>query len=253
MKLIDLHSASVNRRKRRASFGSEPDCILSVEAGTLVAKGGLRSNLPRTAKRTADLALALAGGVLLMPLLVAIAVAIKCASRGPVFYGQVRLGRSGRHFRMWKFRTMVPDAERRLDECLLANPELHEEWTSEYKLKDDPRVIPWIGRVLRNSGLDELPQLWNVLLGEMSLVGPRPLPQYHLDQFDEEFRLLRAAMAPGITGQWQVCSRNCHTADMFRKLDTYYVRNWSIWLDLLILSRTPWVVFSREQDGCDDA
>jgi lipopolysaccharide/colanic/teichoic acid biosynthesis glycosyltransferase len=116
------------------------------------------------------------------------------------------------------------------------------EWATEFKLKDDPRVIPWVGHVLRMSSLDELPQLWNVLSGEMSLVGPRPLPQYHADQFEDEFRRLRATMPPGITGQWQVCSRNNGAPEMFRKWDTYYVRNWSIWLDLKILSRTPSVM-----------
>ena len=112
------------------------------------------------------------------------------------------------------------------------------------KLKNDPRVIPGIGRFLRRTSLDELPQLWNVLAGDMSLVGPRPLPQYHLDQFEDEFLQLRETMPPGITGQWQVYSRNDGGPEMFQKWDTYYIRNWSIRLDMQILLRTPWVVLS---------
>jgi lipopolysaccharide/colanic/teichoic acid biosynthesis glycosyltransferase len=214
----------------------------SIEEGDSVAPNAFESAISRTAKRTVDLALAVTVGVLLLPMLVVIAALIKCVSRGPIFYGQVRRGQNGQPFRMWKFRTMVENAERRLDEYLTDNPELLQEWATEFKLKDDPRVIPWVGHVLRMSSIDELPQLWNVLSGEMSLVGPRPLPQYHSDQFEDEFRRVRETMPPGITGQWQVCSRHDGAPEMFRKWDTYYVRNWSIWLDLQILSRTPWVL-----------
>ena len=244
MKLIESHDATVKNRMQRTSLGSNADEMESIEAAACVAGNAFESNISQTAKRTVDVASAVTLGVLVLPMLVLIAAAIKCVSRGPIFYCQVRVGRDGKPFRMWKFRSMVEDAECRLDEYLTDNPEFLQEWATKFKLRDDPRVIPWVGNVLRSSSLDELPQLWNVLSGEMSLVGPRPLPQYHLDQFEDEFLELRETMPPGITGQWQVCSRNHGAPEMFRKWDTYYVRNWSIWLDLQILSRTPWVMFS---------
>ncbi len=249
MKLIEPHSEAAINQGQRPPFESESDEHLLIEAADRVGYNRLESTTSRTAKRAIDLAMAVACGIILSPVLVAIAVAIKCVSRGPVLYSQLRLGHDGIPFRMWKFRTMVTDAERRLENYLSHNPTLYEEWTTGFKLREDPRVIPWIGRALRKSSLDELPQLWNVLVGDMSLVGPRPLPPYHLDQFEEDFRRLRGTMPPGITGQWQVCSRNYGAPEMFRKWDSYYVQNWSIWLDLQILSRTPWAVVSGKGAG----
>jgi Undecaprenyl-phosphate galactose phosphotransferase WbaP len=203
--------------------------------------------LPRLTKRVVDLALASTAIILLAPLMLLIAAAIKCASRGPVFYGQERAGRLGRPFRAWKFRTMVVDAEDVLTDHLERHPELREEWNQACKLKDDPRIIRWVGYPLRRSSLDELPQLWNVLTGEMSLVGPRPLPQYHLDEFDEAFCRYREKVTPGMTGLWQVMGRNDNRdPKMFVKWDTYYIRNWTLLLDLQILFRTPKTVVKGE-------
>jgi lipopolysaccharide/colanic/teichoic acid biosynthesis glycosyltransferase len=245
VELIESQTAAEKKRRQRNPFESHADDVASMGNAAPVPRSPLESTSSRTAKRTVDVALSVTLGVLALPLIVVTAAAIKCVSRGPVFYGQLRLGQNGKPFRMWKFRTMVDDAEHRIDEYLLDNPDLLQEWNVNFKLKNDPRAIPWIGKVLRVSGLDELPQLWNVLSAEMSFVGPRPLPQYHLDQFEEEFRLLREVMPPGITGQWQVYGRNHGDPDMFRKWDAYYVHNWSLWLDLQILSRTPWIMFFR--------
>lgn len=211
--------------------------------------GPLDSTTKRVAKRTVDLALAISLCLFLLPLMLLVAVAIKCVSRGPVLFGQLRLGQFGMPFRMWKFRTMVDGAEAKLNEFLMDNPDSWEQWNVQFKLKDDPRVIPWIGKWMRITSLDELPQLWNVITGEMSLVGPRPLPKYHADQFDDEFRCLRESVPPGITGEWQVQSRNDSTPEMFCKWDTYYVCNWSLPLDLKLLIRTPLALCSwnREQ------
>lgn len=249
MKLIESHDATVKKRRRRRPHGSKADDVQSNDAAARVTGTAFESTISRTAKRTVDLAVAVTVGVLGLPVLVVVAVAIKCVSRGPIFYGQVRVGRDGIPFRMWKFRTMVEDAESRLDDYLMDNPEVLQEWTTEFKLRDDPRVIPWVGRALRVSSFDELPQLWNVLSGEMSVVGPRPLPQYHLDQFEEEFLQLRETMPPGITGQWQVFSRNHGAPEMFCTWDSYYIRNWSMGLDLQILFRTPWAVLSGKGAG----
>jgi lipopolysaccharide/colanic/teichoic acid biosynthesis glycosyltransferase len=202
------------------------------------------SPVQRLAKRTLDLSFVFISAVLIAPVLVVIAVVVKVSSPGPVFYAQDRIGRGGRRFRLWKFRTMCPEAEDILEDYLLKNPELRRQWEVERKLQNDPRVNHRVGRFLRKSSLDELPQLWNVLRGEMSLVGPRPLPQFHLDQFDPRFRRFRETLTPGMTGMWQVYSRHNGSPEMFVKHDRLYIRDWSLLLDLEILLRTFGTVLS---------
>jgi Undecaprenyl-phosphate galactose phosphotransferase WbaP len=192
----------------------------------------------RWLKRAMDLGLALALGIATAPLLLVAALWIKTVSKGPALYYQVRGGEAGRPIRVWKLRTMRSDAESVLTGHLLRFPEAREEWQRFFKLKRDPRILPGIGRLLRRTSLDELPQLWNVLRGEMSLVGPRPFPDYHLEQFQPDFRNLRAKVTPGLTGLWQVSARSNGDLKMQEALDAYYIRNWSPWLDLHILART---------------
>ena len=200
--------------------------------------------IPRLIKSTMDFVLIILFGILSLPLVAMIVLLIKITSPGPVFYSQERIGKGSRRFRAWKFRTMVPDADKVLQKHLAANPELQAEWEQDHKLKNDPRVT-WIGQILRKTSVDELPQLWNVLRGEMSLVGPRPIVDAEVTKYDEAYRMYKKVV-PGITGLWQVSGRNNTTYDQRVHLDTFYVRNWSPWFDLYVLLRTVKVVLLRE-------
>lgn len=191
-------------------------------------------------KRVLDLVLTLAGGLLISPVLAAIVVLVKLDSPGPVFYGHLRLGAGGQHFRCWKFRTMHTNAELLLEEYLQGDPELRAEWEESFKLRDDPRVTR-LGRFLRKTSLDELPQLWNVLLGEMSLVGPRPIVDAEVARYGAVYGVYRR-IRPGISGFWQVNGRSETDYGERINLDAYYVHNWSVWLDLVILFRTIRIV-----------
>jgi len=196
----------------------------------------------RWLKRSLDLAIAVPLVVLISPLLLLLVCWIQLVSRGNPFYSQEREGFQGRRFRMWKLRTMHVDAEKRLEKLLERDAEARNEWQRYFKLKNDPRILRGVGWFLRKFSLDELPQLWNVIVGEMSMVGPRPFPNYHLQAFDEEFRTLRRGVLPGITGLWQVTSRSEGDLEIQKRLDTYYIRNWSPWLDLYLMARTLRVV-----------
>ena len=198
----------------------------------------------RFVKRGLDIALTAIGAILLTPLLFALALGVKLTSPGPIFYNQERIGLAGRRFRAWKFRSMVLDADRVLAGYLREHPEMQEEWDQTHKLKRDPRVTR-IGRLLRKTSLDELPQLWNVFRGEMSLVGPRPIVDAEIDKYGSAYGLYLRVL-PGITGLWQVSGRNNTTYQERVRLDMSYVRNWSPWLDLCILARTIRVVFLAE-------
>jgi Undecaprenyl-phosphate galactose phosphotransferase WbaP len=187
-------------------------------------------------KRLLDLTLTIVGGIFILPLLSGIALWIKWDSRGPIFYSQRRIGQGGRKFRAWKFRSMVQNAEQVLTECLAKNPTLRAEWERDHKLRNDPRITR-AGRFLRRTSLDELPQLWNVLKGDMSLVGPRPIVEEEVRRYGPNFDLYTRVKS-GLTGLWQVSGRNDTSYEERVKLDTVYVRNWSVWVDLCILFRT---------------
>lgn len=190
-------------------------------------------------KRGLDLALAALGLLLLSPLLLAIAVAVKLDSPGPVFYPWRVVGKGGRPFTGYKFRTMVRDADRLKDELLEAN----EMSGPVFKMREDPRVTR-VGRFLRRYSLDELPQLWSVVTGRMSLVGPRPPLEKEWARFTPTQRL-KLSVTPGITCLWQVQGRSAITDfDEWVRLDLEYIRTWSLWLDVKILLRTVGVVVS---------
>lgn len=207
---------------------------------TLEVRKSLLLPGPRLAKRAMDVLVALSIGLVTLPFLLLIALLIKLESHGPALYGHDRIGREGAGFRVWKFRSMVADADRVLRAHLEKHPELRAEWERDQKLRNDPRVTR-IGRVLRKTSLDELPQLWNVLCGQMSLVGPRPIVYDEISKYGDAFSLYTQVL-PGLTGMWQVSGRNDTGYGERVALDMYYVRNWSPWLDVYLLARTVTVV-----------
>ena len=200
--------------------------------------------LPRLAKRVTDLLIVSLGLPLVGLLLLLLALLVRLETPGPVFYGHRRIGRSGAAFRAWKIRSMQQDADAVLEHALAADPALREEWQRDRKLRRDPRITR-IGRFLRKTSLDELPQLWNVLRGEMSLVGPRPIVQEEVEGYGANFPIY-CRVTPGLTGLWQVSGRNEVGIRERVRLDSYYVRNWSPWLDIHILARTAKVVLTGQ-------
>ncbi len=191
-------------------------------------------------KRATDIAGALAGVVLLFPFWLLVIILIKANSKGPIFYRQERLGKDGRPFRIFKFRSMVVGA----DEMLPELADFNEMDGPIFKIKKDPRVTR-VGRFLRKFSLDEFPQLINVIKGDMALVGPRPPIPAEVDEY-ERWQMKRLTVPQGVTGLWQVSGRNLLTFEEMVRLDIYYIENWSLWLDLKILLKTiPVVLFMR--------
>ena len=172
-------------------------------------------------------------------------VLIRLDSKGPAIFSQERIGKGGRKFKCLKFRTMYDDAEDRLIRLLENDPDARKQWEQYWKLNDDPRVTG-IGRFLRTTSLDELPQIFNVLKGEMSLVGPRPVTQDEIDKYYRDMAERCFCVPPGITGLWQVSGRSNTSYDYRIALDLWYVRNWNLWLDIVILFKTVRIVIKRE-------
>ena len=187
-------------------------------------------------KRILDLFLIAISTPFLVPLFGLISLAIKLDSPGPIFYTQKRIGQNGKEIYIWKFRSMVMNAEQILKKALEENDELREEWEQNFKLKKDLRITR-VGKLLRKTSLDELPQLWNVVKKEMSLIGPRPIVNEEIPLYRSDFEIYKRVL-PGMTGMWQISGRNNVSYDERVALDVYYVQNWSIWLDIHILMHT---------------
>lgn len=195
-------------------------------------------------KRLMDIMLSLLFSIIAIPVVLLISLLSFIETGQPILFGQTRVGILGTLFKAWKFRTMVPNADQALARFLERNPDAKREWEEKQKLTDDPRLTR-VGKLLRRFSLDELPQLWNVLTGEMSLVGPRPMMEDQIPLYGPGFDLY-VQVQPGLTGLWQVSGRASLSFQERAELDTYYVRNWSIWLDFVILIRTVWVVLSGQ-------
>jgi lipopolysaccharide/colanic/teichoic acid biosynthesis glycosyltransferase len=223
----------IARTPKRTPLTAPAAATPTGQPGIPTARTG-RRRFYRATKRLLDLTLALALLVALAPLLALVALLILVDTGGPVLYRREMIGLHGRFFAMHKFRTMTVNAE----QLLLLNPELYQTYQEQhFKLKRDPRVTP-AGRILRKYSIDELPQLWNVVRGEMSLVGPRSIPTQELEPFGD-FATLRHSVKPGITGLWQVSGRADTTYTERVRLDQEYVARCSLGLDLWILARTP--------------
>jgi len=195
-------------------------------------------------KRLLDIIGSIGLGLLTSPILIVAAVGIRLTSKGSILYRHERIGQGYRPFTALKFRTMRMNADERLDDCLQNDTALREQWKSVNKLKKDPRVTP-VGRILRRFSLDELPQLWNVFVGDMSLIGPRPIVAGEIEKYGSQC-VTYACVRPGLTGLWQVSGRNDTTYEERVAYDTYYVHNWSLWLDAKIFFRTFRAVVSGE-------
>jgi Undecaprenyl-phosphate galactose phosphotransferase WbaP len=211
---------------------------------TLELNQPLAMRSSQIAKRVIDLLVILGVCIVTAPLFLLLYVLIRVTSKGPAFYGHLRIGRRQQPFRAWKFRTMVQNADQVLQAHLAKHPELRAEWEMDQKLRKDPRVTV-VGRILRKLSLDELPQVWNVLRGEMSLVGPRPIVTNEIVRYGDRYAFYQK-VRPGITGLWQVSGRNNTTYEERTAYDEYYVRNWSAWLDVYILFRTIKAVLFAE-------
>ncbi len=197
----------------------------------------------RRVKRILDLVLSAIALLLLSPLLIAVSIAIKLDSDGPVFYRHRRLGRNMREFNVLKFRTMHRDADRRLQALLDSDPKLRAEFEATFKLKNDPRVTR-VGRFLRKYSIDELPQFFNILAGDMSFVGPRPIVADEVKYY-KDYSLLMFRVRPGATGLWQVSGRSDTSYENRVRLDTRYVQEWTLWDDIKIIAKTPAAVLKR--------
>jgi Undecaprenyl-phosphate galactose phosphotransferase WbaP len=207
----------------------------------LAASNRLKMKWNLAIKRLLDIAMVSIGGLILLPFLLIIALLVKLSSAGPVLYNHERLGLNGKVFKAHKFRSMALDADKQLEDLLAKDPKLREEWESGQKLKNDPRITK-IGKFLRHTSFDEFPQLINILKGEMSFVGPRPIVEDEIKKYGENFKRI-FSVKPGLTGLWQISGRS-DTNYMERvSYDTYYLQSWSVWLDLWIIYRTPGIIF----------
>jgi Undecaprenyl-phosphate galactose phosphotransferase WbaP len=187
-------------------------------------------------KKGIDFLLIMMSTIILIPIFLLIVLLLRIDSMGPIFYGHKRLGKNGTYFKAWKFRSMVQNADIILKEYIESDPKIKLEWETNFKLKNDPRITH-MGKFLRKTSLDELPQLWNVLRGEMSLVGPRPIVDAEKIKYGDSYTLF-SRVRPGMTGLWQISGRSDTGYDERVRLDVKYIMEWSLFLDLYIFIKT---------------
>lgn len=224
-------------------YGVELNHFFGNEQLFLRLSNNLGRRLNRIIKRSIDIFLSFAGILILLPLFVLVAFIIRFTTKGSIFFKHKRVGYLGKHFYCLKFQTMYPNSKQILEQVLMSDENARIEWERDFKLKNDPRVTK-IGKFLRMTSLDELPQLFNVLMGEMSLVGPRPIIDEEISRYGANYYYYQV-VRPGITGLWQISGRNDVDYVDRVKFDVWYVKNWSLWYDLVILFKTVLVVVKR--------
>jgi undecaprenyl-phosphate galactose phosphotransferase len=224
-------------------YGMEANHLFAHEVLILTMRNNLARRLPSLIKRCFDVVVSASVLAVASPLFLYIAFRVSQSGR-PIFFGHTRVGQHAKPFKCYKFRTMAPNADQLLAELLARDPEARAEWERDFKLKNDPRITP-IGRFLRKTSLDEIPQLWNVLKGDMSLVGPRPVVTAELERYGTQVDYYLEAK-PGISGLWQISGRNDVSYDTRVYLDAWYVKNWSLFNDIVILLRTVKVIFRKD-------
>ena len=191
-------------------------------------------------KRILDIFIILIFSPILIPVFLILMLLVKCTSKGPIFYGHKRVGKNGKEIKCWKFRSMCINSQEMLEHILATDPVRREEWEKDRKFVDDPRVTSF-GKFLRKTSLDELPQVINILAGQMSFVGPRPVTRDEISKYGDYADYV-LSVTPGLSGMWQVSGRSETSYEDRISLDTYYIQNWSVWLDIWILIKTVWVV-----------
>lgn len=217
-------------------IGVEAEVLFTEEVLMLHMRNNLARRCNRIIKRVFDLIFTTIGSILISPILIALTIMVAISNKGHVIFAHQRVGRNGVLFPCYKFQTMIPNAQEALEKYLKENPEARKEWEENFKLEHDPRVTK-LGAFLRKTSLDELPQLWNVIRGDMSLVGPRPIVTKEIERYGDYFREYSMVL-PGITGMWQASGRSDTTYEERVAMDTWYVRNWSVWIDLMYLFKT---------------
>jgi undecaprenyl-phosphate galactose phosphotransferase len=228
-----------------AIFNSELHYLFMEKLFMIKVHNNLNSLTNIILKRIFDLVFSIIGFIIISPFFLAISIMIKLTSPGPVIFSHKRVGLAGKEFNTFKFRTMYADAEERLEKILAVDPKAKKEWETNFKLKNDPRVTS-IGRFLRQTSLDELPQIFNIIRGEMSLVGPRPVVVEEITKYYGPFKEYYFSVLPGLIGLWQVSGRSNTDYDFRVQTDVWYVQNWSLWLDIIIMFKSVRVVLGRE-------
>ncbi len=239
-KIMSSYRYTITVSKQQTTFTSTQQ--LKDIAGIIAFSSvhNLTFRLNKLLKRLLDLFVILALAPVWVPVFIICAILTKITSRGPIFYGHKRVGRNGKVIKCWKFRSMVVNSQEILEKLLAENEEMRIQWEKDRKLEHDPRITKF-GKILRKTSMDELPQLINILLGEMSLVGPRPVTEPELEKYGD-YKDYVLSVKPGLSGMWQISGRSDTGYEERISYDTYYIQNWSIWLDIWILIKSVWVV-----------
>lgn len=222
----------------------EAEVFLNQNTVLLHMRNNMSSVTNKILKRCFDVSLSIIGLIFITPILLVIALLIYLDSPGPLIFAHKRVGKNGQPFYCYKFRSMIMNSQEVLEDHLQQNPAARAEWEQDFKLRDDPRITK-LGKFIRKTSIDELPQLFNVIKGEMSLVGPRPIIHKEIPKYGEYINDY-CLTHPGITGYWQVSGRNDVDYDSRVRMDSWYVRNWSVWLDIVLLIKTVNVVLARK-------